>query len=255
MSERHDRKPLRRIRVEKRETTARRNGFFGEWPPTKPRIESAADCAHYLARAEAGEHRAGFLAALGSNLVAFFQDLQPEHFRRFAVLLLDVAENPTASHRSRLRAVQAAIRPLHRAVAILPKLGKADDGALRRHLEGLLMAFCEELSADDFGRLAALLIELTGPKAKTPSDRVRACEAALTIVTDGMAMLAKLGAMARRWRNDDVRDNPEVQAAMARLRAVKAEVEADREEERRTGKPVRRDSWGRRIDSDGSGSA
>jgi hypothetical protein len=65
---------------------------------------------HYLTWLEAGEQRAGFLAALGSNLVAYFEHLRPEHFQRFAAVLLHAAENPKASHRTRLRAVQAAIR-------------------------------------------------------------------------------------------------------------------------------------------------
>lgn len=246
-------KPLRRLRLERREAEARRNGWIGPWPPDKPSIDSAADCERYLCRLEAGEQRAGFLTALGSNLVAFFEHLEPEHFQRFAGPLLDVAQDPRASHRTRLRAVQAAIRPLRRAVTILPKLEKAGDDSLQAHLEALLMAFCRELSADDFGRLAALLADLAGPAAKTASDKVRACEAALTAVAEAMGMLSDLTAMQRRWQPDFDLNDPEVrrgmEAAARRMAEIEAEAEAEAEEARRTGKPAWRR---RRIDTDGA---
>ena len=176
-------------------------------------------------------------------MVAFFEHLTPEHFERFAEVLLDVAENPRASHRSRLRAVQAAIRPVRRAVAILPKLQKAGDGSLQTHLESLLMAFCQRLSAEHFGRLAGVLVELTGPAAKTTSDRVRACEAALTVVTDAMGMLSELKAMeARRAPSVDMND-PErrrrLERAARELAEMKARTQAELEQERRGGKRVR----------------
>jgi len=226
--------PLRRLRLERREAEARGDGWLGPWPPDKPQIESAPDCERYLTRLEGGEQWAGFLAALALNLVAFFEHLQPEHFRRFAAVLLDVAENPQASHRSRLRAVQAAIRPLRRAVTMLPKLEKAGDGSLQAHLESLLMAFVQKLSADDFGRLAALLVDLAGPAAKTASDKVRACEAALTTVTDAMAMLTELQALQERRTPDDDVNDPETrrraEEAESELRQMEAEIQAGIEE-------------------------
>lgn len=216
-------KPLRRLRIERREAEARGNGWQGAWPPEKPKIDSAADCEHYLCRLEGGEQRAGFLAAIGTNLVAFFEHLKPEHFERFADVLLDVAENPNASHRSRLRAVQATIRPLRRAVALLPKLEPAGDGSLQKHLESLLGGFLRKLSAEDFGRLGRVLVELTGPAAKTTSDKVRACEAALTTVTEAMAMLAEVTKIERDLTVDPPQPDPEL---LKRVRADLAEAKS-----------------------------
>lgn len=241
-------KPLRRLRIERREAEARGRGWTGSWPPEKPHIESAADCEHYLARLEEGELRAGFLAAVGSKLVAFFRELKPEHFRRFAAVLLEIAEDSGVAHRSRLRAVEAAIRPLRRAVTILPKLQKAGDGALQTHLESLLMAFCEALSAEHFGGLARVLVELTGPAARTTTDRLRAIEAALTAVTNAMAMLSELQVMQQQCPAEIDENHPAVQEAERELREIEAEVAAELEEVRRTGKPVRRDWRGQRID-------
>lgn len=246
-------KPLRRLRIEKREAEARDSGWSGLWPPEKPCIESAADCERYLTRLESGEHRAGFLGAVGNGLVAFFENLETEHFRRFAAVLFEIAQDPTASHRTRLRAVQAAIRPLRRAVGILPRLGGAGDNSLQARLESLLAAFCEALSADDFAALGAVLVELTGPAAKTASDKVRACAGALTLVTEAMQMLLDLksAARSRPLPGPDL-DDPETQRRMdevdRELAEMDAQFQADFDEERRTGKPVRRDWRGQWID-------
>lgn len=245
--------PLRRLRVERREAQARGNGWSGPWPPEKACIESAADCEHYLTRLESGEHRAGFLGAVGNGLVAFFQNLQPEHFRRFAAVLFNIAQDPTASHRTRLRAVQAAIRPLHRAMRVLPRLKDAGDQSLQTHLQTLLAAFCQELSADDFAALGTIMIELTGPAAKTASDKVRACTAALTLVTEALEMLVDLRSVARTLPPPGPDPNdPEVQrrreAIERELDEMEARILAEIEEERRTGKPVRHDWRGERID-------
>ena len=239
----HDPKSLRQRRIARREAIARSNGWSGPWPPDKPCIESAADCQNYLSRLEAGEQRAGFLTALGKNLVAFFEHLQPEHFRRFAAVLLKVAENPQASHRTRLRAVQAAIRPLQRTVMLLPRLEKAGERSLQAHLESLLLAFCRELSTDGFGRLARVLMDLSGPAAKEVSDKVRACEAALTTVTQAMGMLAALTTM-QQHRAEDMND-PEMRGrwmeeADRELAEMEAEIQAGIEEGRRAEKPISR---------------
>ena len=194
------RRTTRQSRLDHREAQARVRGWKGTWPPERPEIDSPADVERYLARLEHGEARAGFLTALGDNLVVFFERLQPEDFERLAAVLLAVAEDRNAAHRSRLRAVQAAIAPLRRALTILPKLERADDDSLQGKLEELLLSFCRALGAESFNRLADVLVELTGPAAKTSSDKMRAAEAALKTVTDAMAMLTELRALQRRSR-------------------------------------------------------
>jgi hypothetical protein len=168
--------------------------------------------------------------------VAFFEHLKPEHFQRFARVLLDVAQNPKASHRSRLRAVQAAIRPLRQAVTILPKLEKAGEPSLQAHLESLLIAFCRELSPDGFARLAAVLVELAGPAAKTTSDKLWACEVALTAVTDAMGMLSELRAMRRPqapfWDMDDRKMRELKEQSAREIAEIRAETKARMEKDR-----------------------
>ena len=241
----------RQIAFEQREAEARARGWVGTWPPEKPHIESPADCEHYLTRLEDGEERAGFLAALSTSLVKFFEELQSDHFRRFGAILLQVAENPKATSRTRLRAVQAAIRPMRQAIAILPKLSRASDGSRQGHLIALLSAFFDELGHDRLQRLARVLVNLAERDAKSLSDRVRTVEAALKIVTDTMEMLVEVRKMY--VPGPDMND-PELQRKLEEARRemaeMIAEIDADDEEERRTGKPIRRDWQGRQVDED-----
>jgi hypothetical protein len=223
----HDPKPLRRLRLERREAQARRNGYTGAWPPVRACVRSAADAEHLIARLESGEARATFLTAIGTRLVAFFEGLTPEHFRRLAITLLDIAQSPKTAHRSRVRAVRAIIKPLGQAITLLLRLEKAGQPSLQGHLESLLMAFIQELSTDDFAGLAALLVDLNGSAAKTTGDKLRGGEAVLATVTEAMRMLAELRAMQERRTPDNDVNDPEMRRRREEADAELAEMESD----------------------------
>lgn len=78
--------------------------------------------------------------------------------------------------------------------------------------------------------------------------------AALTAVTDATAMLSELRKMQEQRKPEIDENDPEMRREMERanreLAEMDAQYEADREYERRTGKPVRRDWRGQRIDDD-----
>jgi hypothetical protein len=203
--------PLRVVgAAERSEKLARQNGWVGRWPPKRTHIASAGDCETHLARLELGEARAGIVRALGIALVAFFDKLQPQDFQRFAKALLQVARDGSASDRTRLRATEAAIRPLHDALPILLRLKQCGDSSLQAHLERCLAAFCEEISAEGFGQLGEILVELAETGART-SNKVRAVAAALRLLTSGLGMLLNLQRLAKnRPLRAPERDRPEI---------------------------------------------
>ncbi|MBN2447725.1 MAG: hypothetical protein JXO22_13410, partial [Phycisphaerae bacterium] len=141
-------------------------------------------------------------------------------------VLLDVAENQNAWHRSRLRAAQAASRLLRLGLTVLPKLGKVGASVPRAHLEALLAAFCRRLSGDGFRRLAKALADLTGPAAKTTGDKLRTVKAVLATVTDTARILPELDAMRARCEAELDENSPETLRVIEQVRREIAEIDA-----------------------------
>lgn len=205
------------LALSRREATARSCGYTGVFPPERPRFDDAEDVKRVSAEILAGVHRAGFIAGVGRNLIAFFEELEPETFAQFARMVLDIAENPKSSHRTRLRAIQAAFRPLRKAIKMLPKLRGAGDSPLRAHLELLLASFCSELTPERFRRLAQVFKLLGGSAARTPSDRVRTAQAALDLVYEALEMLDELEPLRKEFERRLAHWN-ETYSAQARVR-------------------------------------
>lgn len=213
--------------LERREREARERGWVGPWPPQKPRIEEPADCESYLGRLESGEHRAGFLGTLATKLVDFYEGLDEEHFRRFARTLLDVARDPKAAHRSRLQAVQAAIKPAKRALLLLTRLEETGPRSLQAKLQRLLVAFFEEFG-DELAGLAGELADLAGPGARAPSNRVRATRMAVGLTLDTLEMLEQIQRLRPRQRPNPTPVDPEASArAQRRLAEMRAKIDAE----------------------------
>ncbi len=202
----------------------------------------------YLARLEAGEQRVGFLTALARHLVTYYETLEPGHYARFAAVVIEVAENPDAFHRSRLRAVQAVPRVFQGATKLLARLASDGDDGRWNHLEQLLSAFCQQLPPESIARLAGVLRELAGPAAKSTSDVLRAIQASLKGAREALAMQAELQALQRHYQPAYDANDPQMrlrmEAAERELAQIDREIEAELEEEKRLDGAVRLDGRG-----------
>lgn len=188
-----DEMPLRKLRLRRREEQARRHGYEGTWPPERAKINSPEDCRHYLDRVASGEERAGFLTSLSRCLMAYFNKLTTDDFERMGRIFLSVAENPKATVRTRIRAVESAIRACQRTLITMVRLRELDDSELLDKLVTLHGGFLRALGGEDgFERLAHVLAGLASEAAGGDLSKLRACEAMLRSLHGGFDMLNQL---------------------------------------------------------------
>ncbi len=179
--------------AQRAEALARRNGFSGEWPPRRVIITSVEDFAAACEVLQAGDSRAGLVKAVGCALIGIFGALRPADFRGFARSLLAIAHDRKNAPRTRLRAVEAAVRPLLDAVRLVDQLRQTDHGAgsmMSAHLKSLIVAFFDELGPSGYARFRDVLLELA--QRSRGATRVRAVRLTVRITTDLARALGKL---------------------------------------------------------------
>ena len=200
---------------------------------------------------ESGNHAARFAGAVGRGLSKFFEELTPADYARAGRLLLEVVTTPANGTRSRIRAVQAALRPLQKAIAIFPELVKAQRIGMVVRLRTMLQAFVEAIGEDGFGRMARELAGIANdttayedlahlapmmspghpsrPKVlleQALTNRIRAVELMTTIVTDLMKTLGRLDEIARDSEVPIEENSSEVRVARATMDRWRREIEA-----------------------------
>lgn len=208
-------------REQRAESLARRHGYGGPWRVRTATITTPADFQAVLEHFEAGERRAGFAFHLSKALIAFFGQLQPEDFRRFARTLVAIVHDKKNTTRTRLRAVEAAVRPLLDAVKLMRDLRKRDTTLMLDHLEGLVRAFFEELGTSEYRRFHAALMEMAERGAALT--RVRAIRIAMKITTE----LARALATLEEDRAFPLSLEPSESPQAASMRAAMAKIEAE----------------------------
>jgi hypothetical protein len=163
-----------------------------------------------LRKLEAHDHRAGLVRVTGRKLAEFYDALDDECFSDAANVMREIAFDPKNKIRTKLRAVQAAIRPVADCVKMLPALMKAGNNVAVQTLARRMTAYMETWEEGDFTKLAKLLVQAYKDKSATYLDRVRAVEAtigsALTILDSVLEMQRQAEEMAShiQYVNSDI---------------------------------------------------
>ena len=229
----------------KAEEHARKAGYDGRFPPpAKPRVDTADEFTGLVGELLAGDRRANLLWQVAVHAGEFFHALQPDHCSQLATMLVTLAEDPATPRRVRIRAIQAAIRPLIALTARARKLQRvpAGDKTLLAELEGNIAAFIGALATNPEGsqetlpplvRLAQQLLAI----GMTVSDRgredqVRAIGTAMDLITHMMdAIIAVRGDLSEQA--DRSRSQPsaqEIESARRQLAQLEADVRAKLEQ-------------------------
>lgn len=219
------------------ERRARLAGYTGTFPPPpRPRVDTEADFQNLVNGVLAGDCRANLLWQVAVHAGEFFQALKPEYCGELAKTLVDLAEDPLTPRRVRIRAIQAAVRPLISMVARARKLQRLPSGdkTLLTRLEENIKAFIVALGSNPpekegqdppLIRLARQLLGLglaTVPQGR--EDQVRAISTAMDLIGHMMdAIIAVRGdisqEMEKRREGPSKKELAQASKELARLEA------------------------------------
>ncbi|MCK4601042.1 MAG: hypothetical protein KAU28_01155 [Phycisphaerae bacterium] len=229
----------------KAEERARRAGYRGSFPPApKPRVDTADQFEGLVGQVLTGDRRANLLWQVAVHAGEFFHALQPDHCSQLATVLVKLAEDPETPRRVRIRAIQAAIRPLIALTARARKLQRvpAGDQTLLGELEQNIAAFIGSLatnpedSKETFPPLVRLAQQLftigTTTTEKGREDQVRAISTAMDLITHMMdAIIAVRGDLSEQAARSRSQASPqEIEAARRQLTQLEADVRAKLEQ-------------------------
>jgi len=213
---------------------ARKNGYTYAWPPPPlPGVRGPDDFRRRIAEInESPGIRSGLLASAAVHAATFFEAIEPADCMALGQRLVDLSLNRATTRLVRLRAIQAAIRPLIEMIRRAARLQTMPDvdSALLERLEANVRAFIEPLGRTVPGRnqsaLALMARELvaTGSKLHQPgTTTIRAIQTLLAITVSMMdTLLAVRAEVAPRQQH---KQRPS-RAKLRRARAEFAELEA-----------------------------
>lgn len=221
------------------EQRAREAGYAGIWPPPpKPRVDAPEDMHNIVDQLFAGDHRANLLWQVAVHAAEFFDALSPEQCGALARKLIDLAEDAETPRRVRIRAIQAAIRPLIQLTHRARKLERvpAGDKTILGRLEANIAAFVGALgtrSPDSeqpapLIRLASILFTIgsqtTGPKGR--EDQVRAITIAMDLITHMMDAIINVRGelVAESGREPGVVPKEQIERAQEQFAALQDEA-------------------------------
>lgn len=145
-----------------------------------------------LRKLEAHDHRAGLVRVTGRKLAEFYDALDDTCFISAARIMREIAFDPKNKIRTKIRAVQASIKPVADCVKMLPKLMQSGNMVAVQTLAHRLTVYMDSWNEGDFARLAKLLVLAYKDRTASHLDRVRAIEAtigsALTILDSVLEM-------------------------------------------------------------------